>query len=503
MHANQRDTGPDHQGTVRKSTVHKDTFYVNGRWAPSHGTRQVVVTNPATEEPIGYVTLGDVTDVEAAVDAARRAAPGWARTPVPERAALLRAVAAELTARHDEIARLETAEVGSPIGLSRRAHAGSPIYLFGSAAHLIEQAEPDRTIPGATVLREPYGVVGAITPWNYPLHQSAAKIAPALAAGNTVVHKPSEVTPLGAYALTEAIHAAGLPPGVFNMVMGDGPTVGARIAGHPDVDLVSFTGSTRAGIQVATAAAATVKKVSLELGGKGPAVILPGAALEAAVPQALLSGFLNSGQTCMALTRILVDRARLAEAEAIVRETVAGLVVGDPSAGDTRYGPLVSRAQQESVQAYVRRGQQEGLRLLTGGPDRPAGLDRGYFLPLTVFSDVPPHSALVTEEIFGPVLVIQAYESVQDAVDLANRTPYGLCAGVWGATRSEAVAVAGQIQAGQVFIDGAGFNPEVPFGGYKRSGIGREYGRYGLEEFQQIKGLVFDDDGAGRAPAGG
>ncbi|MFD2797090.1 aldehyde dehydrogenase family protein [Promicromonospora vindobonensis] len=497
MHANEHDTGPDH-----RATVHKDTFYVNGRWAPSHGTRQVVVTDPATEEPLGYVTLGDVTDVEAAVDAARQAAPGWARTPVPERAALLRAVAAELTARHDEIAQLETAEIGTPIGLSRRAHAGSPIHFFGSAAHLIERAEPDRTIPGATILREPYGVVGAITPWSYPLHQSAAKIAPALAAGNTVVHKPSEVTPLGAYALAEAIHSAGLPPGVFNMVMGDGPTVGARIAGHPDVDLVSFTGSTRAGIQVATAAAATVKKVSLELGGKSPAVILPGAPLEPALRQALRSGFLNSGQTGMALTRILVERGRLAEAEAIVQEVVAGFVVGDPSAPDTDYGPLVSRAQQETVQGYIRRGRKEGLRLLTGGPDRPAALSRGYYLPLTVFSDVPSHSALVTDEIFGPVLVIQAYDTVDDAVGLANRTPYGLCAGVWGATRAEAVAVARRIRAGQVFIDGAGFNPRVPFGGYKRSGTGREHGRYGLEEFQQVKGLVFDD-GAGRAPADG
>lgn len=497
MQTNQHDTGTNHTGTV-----HRDTFYVNGRWVRSHSTRQVVVTNPATEESLALVTLGDVTDVEAAVDAARLAAPGWARTPVSERAALLRAVAAELTARHEEIAQLETAEVGSPISLSRRAHAGSPIRFFASAADLIERSEPDETIPGATILREPYGVVGAITPWNYPLHQSAAKIAPALAAGNTVVYKPSEVTPLGAYALAEAIDAAGLPPGVFNMVMGDGATVGARIAGHPDVDLVSFTGSTRAGIEIATAAAATVKQVSLELGGKGPAVILPDAPLRPALQQALRSGFLNSGQTCMALTRILVDRARLAEAETIIREAVAGCVVGDPSGQGTDYGPLVSKAQQESVQDYVRRGQKEGLRLLTGGPERPSGLDRGYYLPLTVFSDVPPHSALVTDEIFGPVLVIQAYDSVQEAVDLANRTPYGLCAGVWGATRSEAVEVAQQIQAGQVFINGAGFNPDVPFGGYKRSGIGRENGRYGLEEFQQVKGLVYDDGGANAASRG-
>lgn len=473
----------------------KDTFYVNGRWARSHSTGQAVVTNPATEETMAYVTLGDVTDVDAAVDAARLAAPGWARTAVPERAALLRAVAAELTARHEEIAQLETAEVGSPISLSRRAHASSPIYFFESAADLVEQSEPDESIPGATVLREPYGVVGAITPWNYPLHQSAAKIAPALAAGNTVVYKPSKVTPLGAYALTEAIDAAGLPPGVFNMVVGDGSTIGARIAAHPDVDLVSFTGSDRAGIQIASTAAATVKRVSLELGGKSPAVILPGAALRPALQQALRSGFLNSGQTCMALTRILVDRARLTEAETIVRDTVAGFVVGDPCAEDTEYGPVVSKAQQESVREYIRRGQQEGLRLLTGGPDRPDTMDRGYFLPLTVFSDVRPDSALVTDEIFGPVLVIQAYETVEEAVVLANRTPYGLCAGVWGHSQTEAVGVAQQIQAGQVFINGAGFNPDVPFGGYKRSGIGREYGRYGLEEFQQVKGLVLGTEG--------
>ncbi|ADH66769.1 aldehyde dehydrogenase family protein [Nocardiopsis dassonvillei] len=472
-------------------------FYVNGRWIRSHGTRQVVVTNPATEESLGRVTLGDVTDVEAVVDAARRAAPGWAGTPVSERAALLRAVAAELALRQEEIARLETAEVGSPITLSRRAHAQSPIHLFASAADLVERSEPDETIPGATVLREPYGVVGAITPWNYPLHQSAAKIAPALAAGNTVVHKPSETTPLGAYALAEAIESAGLPPGVFNMVMGDGATVGARVAGHPDVDLVSFTGSTRAGVRVAAEAAATVKKVSLELGGKSPAVILPGAPLRPAVRRALRSGFLNSGQTCMALTRILVDRARLAEAEEIVRDAVADYVVGDPTDPDTEYGPLVSKAQRDRVRDYVRRGQREGLRLITGGPDRPAALSRGYYLPLTVFSDVPPTSALVTDEIFGPVLVIQVYDSVGEAVDLANRTPYGLCAGVWGADRAEAVEVAGRLQVGQVFVNGAGFNPDVPFGGFKRSGIGREYGRYGLEEFQQTKGLVFGADAVG------
>lgn len=470
--------------------------YVNGRWIRSHGTRQVVVTNPATEESLGRVTLGDVTDVEAVVDAARRAAPGWAGTPVSERAALLRAVAAELALRQEEIAQLETAEVGSPITLSRRAHAQSPIHLFAAAADLVERAEPDETIPGATVLREPYGVVGAITPWNYPLHQSAAKVAPALAAGNTVVHKPSEITPLGAYALAGAIESAGLPPGVFNMVMGDGTTVGARIAGHPDVDLVSFTGSTRAGVRVAAEAAATVKKVSLELGGKSPAVILPGAPLRPAVRRALRSGFLNSGQTCMALTRILVDRARLAETEEIVRDAVADYVVGDPADPDTEYGPLVSKAQRDRVRDYVRRGQREGLRLITGGPDRPAGLSRGYYLPLTVFSDVPPTSALATDEIFGPVLVVQVYDSVGEAVDLANRTPYGLCAGVWGADRAEAVEVAGRLQVGQVFVNGAGFNPDVPFGGFKRSGIGREYGRYGLEEFQQTKGLVFGADAA-------
>ncbi len=469
-------------------------FYVNGRWIRSHSTRQVVVTNPATEESLGQVTLGDVTDVEAVVDAARQAAPGWARTPVAERAALLRAIAAELTLRQEEIAQLETAEVGSPITLSRRAHAQSAVHLFTSAADLIERSEPDETIPGATVLREPYGVVGAITPWNYPLLQSAAKTAPALAAGNTVVYKPSEITPLGAYVLAEAIDSVGLPPGVFNMVMGDGETVGARIAGHPDVDLVSFTGSTRAGVRVATAAAATVKKVSLELGGKSPAVILPGAPLRPAVQRALRSGFLNSGQTCMALTRILVDRARLAETEEIVRDTVADYVVGDPTDPDTEYGPLVSKAQRDRVREYIRRGQREGLRLVTGGPDRPAALSRGHYLPLTVFSDVPPTSALVTDEIFGPVLVIQVYDSVHEAVDLANRTPYGLCAGVWGADRAEAVEVAGRLQAGQVLVDGAGFNPAVPFGGYKRSGIGREHGRYGLEEFQQTKGLVFGAD---------
>lgn len=482
-------TNEHHTGANRTGTVHKDTCYVNGRWVRSNSTRQVVMTNPATEETLGYITPGHVTNVDAAVDAARLAAPDWARTHVSDRAALLRAVAAELTARREEFAQLETTEVGTPIGPSRRAHVSSLTNLLTSAADLIEQSGTDDTTTDATVLREPYGVVGAITPWNYPLHQSVAKIAPALAAGNTVVHTPSEVTPLGAYALAEAIDAAGLPPGVFNMVMGNGSTVGLHIAAHPDVDLISFAGSTQAGIEVA--AAATAKHVSLELGGRNPAVILPGAPLRPALEQALRWGFLNSGQSPMALTRILVHHARLAEAERIILEAVAGYVVGDPSDQDTDYGPLVSKARQERVRDYVRRGQQEGLRLLTGGPDRPAALGRGYFLPLTVFSDVPAHSALVTEEIFGPVLVVQAYGSVQGAVALANRTPNGLRAGVWGATRCEAAAVAHQLQATQVLINGAGLDPNAPHDGNARPGIGQGNGRYGLEEFQQIKGLVF------------
>jgi acyl-CoA reductase-like NAD-dependent aldehyde dehydrogenase len=465
-----------------------DKIYVGGQWVQPDAATAVPVVNPATEQVIAEVPMGSARDVDRAVSAARAAFEEWSATPSKERAAALRRIAGELTSRREEIAALATAEVGTPIGLSRGAHAGLPINSFLFAADTIEDADKEfEQIGNSRVVREPYGVVGAISPWNYPLHQTSAKVAPALAAGNTVVLKPSEVAPLTSWLLTEIIADAGLPAGVFNLVSGDGAVVGTRIAEHPDVDLVSFTGSTAAGVQVCHAAAASVKKVSLELGGKGPAVLLPGVDLRTAVPQALTEAFLNSGQTCKALTRLLVGADQIDEAEEIITAAVAAFTVGDPTQESTQLGPVASRAQRDRVVDHIRSGVADGARLLVGGPEAPAGLERGFYVRPTVFTRVAPDLRIVREEIFGPVLVVQVYRTVDEAVALANATEYGLSAGVWAPTQDEAIEVGRRIRAGQVQINGGAFNPNAPFGGYKRSGNGREYGRYGVAEFQEVK----------------
>jgi acyl-CoA reductase-like NAD-dependent aldehyde dehydrogenase len=466
-----------------------DKIFVGGQWIDASGGKKTAVLNPATEQVLAEVPLGTADDVDRAVSAAQAAFVDWSSTSAKERATALRAIAAELTRRREEIAALATAEVGTPIQLSRGAHAGLPINSFAFAADAIEQAGDDtyEEIGNSRVVREPYGVVGAITPWNYPMHQSAAKIAPALAAGNTVVYKPSEVAPLATWVLAEIIASAGLPAGAFNLVSGDGAVVGHRIAEHPGVDLVSFTGSTAAGVDVSHAAAESVKRVSLELGGKGPAVLLPGVALATAVPQALAQAFLNSGQTCLALTRLLVHSSQIDAAETVIGQTVDRYVVGDPTAECTTHGPLTSTVQRDRVLGYIHRGIAEGANLLVGGPETPTGLNVGFYVQPTVFTRVRPDSALVREEIFGPVLVVQVYETVDEAVELANGTDYGLSAGVWAPDQESALAVGRRIRAGQVQINNGAFNPNAPFGGYKRSGNGREYGHYGLEEFQEIK----------------
>jgi acyl-CoA reductase-like NAD-dependent aldehyde dehydrogenase len=339
------------------------------------------------------------------------------------------------------------------------------------------------------VLREPVGVLGAITPWNYPLNQIAAKVAPALAAGCTVVLKPSEVVPLNAFILAEVIEAAGLPPGVFNLVTGTGPVVGEAIAAHPEVDMVSFTGSTRAGRRVSELASASVKPVAMELGGKSPNLMLDDAELEKAVPDGVAKCFLNSGQTCSALTRMLVPASKLAEAEEIAAKTAEAFTPGDPFEESTRLGPLVSEAQRERVRGYIEKGEAEGARLLTGGAVAPEGLERGYFVRPTVFSDVTPEMTIAQEEIFGPVLAIQPYEDEDDAVRIANDTVYGLAGGVWSSDVDRAIGVARRIRTGQIEINGGAFNPIAPFGGYKQSGHGRENGRYAIEELLQVKSL--------------
>ncbi|MFD5074853.1 aldehyde dehydrogenase family protein [Streptomyces sp. NPDC058371] len=463
-------------------------IFIDGRWVAPDATTSAEVVNPATEEVIAHVPMGSSRDVDRAVAAARSAADGWARTPAKERAAALGRVAAGLQQRAEELAVLATDDVGTPIGLSRLAHAGLPLNNFAFAAQAVaDSADAFEGIGNSRVVREPYGVVGAIAPWNYPMHQSTAKVAPALAAGNTVVLKPSEVAPLTIWALTEIIEAAGLPPGVFNLVSGDGPVVGQAIAAHPQVDLVSFTGSTAAGIKVSQAAAPTIKKVSLELGGKSPAIVLPGTDLSTTLSQVLQAAFVNSGQTCFALTRLLVHADEIDEAEELLAAEVAAMRLGDPREESTQYGPLASKAQRDRVTGYMRSAIDAGHRLLVGGPQRPAGPERGFYVQPTVFTRVPAQARITREEIFGPVLVVQIYRTFDEAVLLANDTSFGLAAGVWAPEQETALAVGRRVRAGQVQINGGGFNPNAPFGGYKQSGNGRENGRYGLEEFQEIK----------------
>jgi acyl-CoA reductase-like NAD-dependent aldehyde dehydrogenase len=367
--------------------------------------------------------------------------------------------------------------------------AGLPAMTFMSMAHLAGELPWEQQIGNSLVVREPVGVVGAITPWNYPLHQIAAKVAPALTAGCTVVLKPSEVTPLNAYILAEIMEEVGAPAGVFNLVSGTGPVVGEAIAAHPGIDMVSFTGSTRAGRRVSEVAAASVKRVALELGGKSPNVILDDADLETAVVGGIRNVMLNSGQTCSALTRMLVPRERLAEAEAIAAAAIGQTVVGDPFAAETAVGPLVSAVQRDRVRSYIERGVAEGARLVCGGADAPAGLERGFYVQPTVFSDVTPEMTIAQEEIFGPVLAIMPYDDEDDAVRIANDTIYGLAGGVWSADEERAKRVARRLRTGQVEINGGVFNPLAPFGGYKQSGHGRELGPYGIEEFLTLKSL--------------
>jgi acyl-CoA reductase-like NAD-dependent aldehyde dehydrogenase len=376
-----------------------------------------------------------------------------------------------------------------PIELATMIQAGLPTMDFASIPEVAERTEWEERVGNSLVVREPVGVVGCITPWNYPLHQICAKVAPALAAGCTVVVKPSEVTPLNAFILAEIVESVGLPAGVFNLVPGTGPEVGEAMAAHPGIDMISFTGSTRAGKRVSEVASGTVKRVALELGGKSPNVILDDADLVRAVPDGIGKCFLNSGQTCSALTRMLVPRERLPEVEAIAAATLEHFPVGDPLEPGSALGPLVSEAQRERVRGYIRRGVEEGARLVAGGEEPPEGASAGYFVQPTVFSDVTPEMTIAQEEIFGPVLAIMPYEDEDDAVRIANDTVYGLAGGVWSGDPERAQRVARRLRTGQVEVNGAAFNPLAPFGGYKQSGHGRELGTFGLEEFLETKSI--------------
>ncbi|MFB7571043.1 aldehyde dehydrogenase family protein [Streptomyces sp. NPDC056165] len=458
-----------------------DGMYIDGAWRPAEGRDVIEVVNPADERVIGTVPAGTAEDVDAAVRAARAALPGWAATAPAERAARLAALRDVLAAREEEIAETVTAELGSPLAFSRTVHAGVPIAVAGSYADLAATYAFEEKVGNSTVYHEPVGVVGAITPWNYPLHQIVAKAAPALAAGCTVVLKPAEDTPLTARLFAGAVDEAGLPAGVFNLVTGLGPVAGQALAERPDVDLVSFTGSTAVGRRIGAIAGAAVKKVALELGGKSANVILPSADLARAVNVGVANVMSNSGQTCSAWTRMLVHRDQYEEAVALA--ATAAAKYGE------RIGPVVNAKQVARVRGYIEKGVAEGARLVAGGPESPR--ERGYFVSPTVLADVTPEMTVAQEEIFGPVLSILRYDDEEDALRIANGTVYGLAGAVWAGDEAEAVAFARRMDTGQVDINGGRFNPLAPFGGYKQSGVGRELGAHGLTEYLQTKSLQF------------
>ncbi|MEV6173643.1 aldehyde dehydrogenase family protein [Streptomyces sp. NPDC051954] len=458
-----------------------DGMYIDGAWRPAAGQDVIEVVNPADEQVIGRVPAGTAEDVDTAVRAARAALPGWAATPPAERAARLGALRDALAARKDEIAETVTAELGSPPKFSENVHAAVPIAVAGSYAELAATYSFEERVGNSTVFHEPIGVVGAITPWNYPLHQIVAKVAPALAAGCTVVLKPAEDTPLVAQLFAEASHEAGIPAGVLNLVTGLGPVAGQALVEHPGVDLVSFTGSTAVGRQIGATAGAAVKKVALELGGKSANVILPSADLARAVNVGVANVMSNSGQTCSAWTRMLVHREQYDEAVELA--ATAAAKYGE------RIGPVVSAKQRARVRGYIEKGVAEGARLVAGGAESPR--EQGYFVAPTVFADVDPDMTIAQEEIFGPVLSIIRYEDEDDALRIANGTVYGLAGAVWAADETEAAVFARRLQTGQVDINGGRFNPLAPFGGYKQSGVGRELGTHGLAEYLQTKSLQF------------
>lgn len=457
------------------------SIYIDGAWTTPHSDEVVPVTDPVTEKVFAEVPRGSAEDVDRATAAAVRAFPAWSATSPKERAALILGVRDALAARGDEMVAAIRQDIGAPEGFARNVHLGLPLAVLGTYAQLAESYAWEERIGGSVVVREPIGVVGAITPWNYPLHQITNKVGPALATGCTVVLKPSEVAPLAAYLFMDVLHTAGVPAGVVNMVSGLGPVVGEAIAAHPDIDMVSFTGSTRAGTRVSELAAPTVKRVALELGGKSASVVLPGADLAKAVNATVGSSCSNTGQTCSALTRLLVHRDDL--------DTAVDLATQAADAMTGKLGPLVSGTQFERVQGYIARGIEEGATVAAGGPGRPDGVDTGWFARPTVFTGVNEDMAVAREEIFGPVLAIMAYDDLDEAARLANATDYGLGGAVWSADEDSGVAFARRMRTGRVDVNGGAFNPMAPFGGYRRSGNGRELGRYGLEEFLEVKSL--------------
>ena len=465
----------------------RQQIYVGGNWVDSAGDGSIDVVNPSNEEVIGSVPDGVSADIDAAVAAAREAFPGWAATPLEERLGYIEKLADQLGARSEEIGELISREVGMPGKMAVMIQAGLPAGTTASVPATAREFPFEETLGRSLVTREPVGVVGCITPWNYPLHQIMAKIAPAMAVGCTVVLKPSEVAPLNAFVLADIIDELGFPAGVFNLVSGVGPVVGEAIAAHPDVDMVSFTGSTRAGTRVAEVAAANVTRVHQELGGKSANIVLDDADFAAAIPSAVGACYLNSGQTCSALTRLLVPADRMDEAAELAAQAAAGFTVGPANDEGSRLGPLVSQTQWDRVQGYIQAGIDEGATLVTGGTGKPEGLDAGYYVKPTVFANVDNSMSIARDEIFGPVLSIIGYDNEEDAIRIANDSDYGLSGGVWSSDNDRALAVAKRLRTGEVDMNGSFLNTDAPFGGYKKSGNGRELGRFGLSEFVEAK----------------
>jgi aldehyde dehydrogenase (NAD+) len=466
-------------------------LYIGGTWVPPHSADVIEVVSPATEEVIGSVPSATDADADAAVSAARQALPGWSALSVEERVGYVERIADAMAARAEEIAAVVSAELGMPIANARRVQAGLPITVIKSYVTIGREYaadEPER-VGNSIVVQEPIGVCAFITPWNYPLHQIIGKVAPALVAGCTMVLKPSSQTPLNAFVLAEIIHEVGLPAGVFNLVTGPGRSVGEALCSHPDVDMISITGSTEAGARIAELGAPTVKRICQELGGKSANVILDGADFAKAVPAGVMGMMLNCGQTCTALTRMIVPRSRQDEVVDLAVAALSSLTMGDPTNEGNFLGPVVSDAQKSTVQAYIRTGIDEGARLVAGGPDDPQGYDVGFYVQPTIFADVENSMRIAQEEIFGPVLCIIPVDSTDEAIAVANDSPYGLSGAVWADTDEAAVAVARRLQTGQVMVNGGRFNPLAPFGGYKTSGNGRELGRAGLHEFLETKAI--------------
>jgi aldehyde dehydrogenase (NAD+) len=475
---------------ARTATDIRNCAYIDGGWVPVSGDEILPVVDPSSGEAVAEVTAGTAADLDRAVAAARAAFPGFAASPVEARIALLERIHALILERAEPLARTLTLEMGAAIGHARAAHVPLAAAHVRAAIEVL-QDYAFLTMRGTTaIVREPIGVCALITPWNWPLYQITAKVAPALAAGCTVVLKPSELSPLSALMFAEIVHDAGAPAGVFNLVNGTGPEIGAAMAAHPDVDMISITGSNRAGVLVAQAAAPTVKRVTQELGGKSPNLLLPDADFERVVPLGVMAAFRNVGQSCSAPTRMIVPRARLAEVEAIARATVDAIVVGDPGDDTTILGPIANRAQFQRVQMMIAAGIDEGAKLVCGGPGRPDGMERGFFVRPTIFSDVGSDMRIAQEEIFGPVLAILPYDDIDEAVAIANDSLFGLGGHVHGTDMEQARRVALRIRTGQVHINSPAWDAHAPFGGYKRSGNGREYGVFGFEEYLEVKAIL-------------